>query len=81
MVADEVRKTIEEIMGKLQCPGNFKCAESGFEVLCKARRIGMEDYLECLEERSSTCKFAMPSRDKLLCQCPVRRYVFEKLGK
>lgn len=81
MIADEIRRTIEEIMGKLQCPGNFKCAESGFEVLCKARRIGLEDYLECLEQRESPCKFAMLSREKLLCHCTVRRYVFEKLGK
>jgi len=81
MVEDELRQTIEEIMGKLRCPGDFKCAESGFEVLCRARRIGLEDYLECLEQRTSPCKFAMPSRDKLLCQCPVRIYVFEKLGK
>jgi hypothetical protein len=46
---EKVRKTIDEIMGQLQCPENFKCAESELEVLCKAKRIGLESYLECLE--------------------------------
>ncbi|MFH1718259.1 MAG: hypothetical protein ABIF19_12975 [Planctomycetota bacterium] len=81
MMEDEVRQTIEEIMGKLQCPNNFQCAESGFKVLCRARRVGLEDYLECLEREALPCKFALPFRDSCICQCPVRIYVFEKLGK
>ncbi len=78
---EKVRETIEEIMGELQCPNDFRCAESGFEVLCKARHIGMDDYLECLESYPPQCKFASPFLDVYRCQCPVRGYVFEKLSK
>ncbi|MHC4566163.1 MAG: hypothetical protein ACYTE3_10440 [Planctomycetota bacterium] len=78
---EKVRETIEEIMGELRCPNNFKCAESGFEMLCRARQIGLEDYLECLESDPPQCKFASPFLDVFLCKCPVRGYVFEKLNK
>jgi hypothetical protein len=77
----KVKETIEEIMGELRCPSNFKCAESGFEVLCRARHIGMDDYLECLEPDPTRCKFASPLLDGYRCRCPVRVYVFEKLKK
>ncbi|MHC4555997.1 MAG: hypothetical protein ACYTFW_01880 [Planctomycetota bacterium] len=77
---EKVRKTIEEIMGQLKCPKNFKCAESEFEVLCKAKRIGLDSYLECLEPDPPQCKFASPFRNCYLCKCPVRIYVFEKLN-
>lgn len=77
----KVRKTIEEIMGDLRCPNNFVCAESGFEVLCRARRIGMDDHLECLESDPAKCKFASPFLNVYLCKCPIRGYVFEKLNK
>jgi hypothetical protein len=78
---EEIRKTIEEIMGQLQCPKNFKCAESEFEVLCKVKRIGLGNHLECLEQNPSQCKFASPFRNCYLCQCPIRVYIFEKLEK
>ena len=36
------RKKIEEVMGEIRCPKNFKCAESGFEQLWKAKETGLE---------------------------------------
>ena len=63
---DEDRKKIEEIMGTMQCPKNFKCAESGFEHLCRATDFGAEKYLDCLEENPSACLFALPS-DTVTC--------------
>lgn len=58
---DEDRKKIEEIMGGLTCPSSFKCAEKGFEHVCKTREAGLsgrkqlfcEDYIT-----QKTCKFA-----------------------
>jgi len=79
IMEDKVRETIEEIMGSLECPKHFKCAESGFDVLCRAKHVGLDDYLECLEPDPSQCKFASPFLDIYRCECPVRGYVFEKL--
>jgi len=78
---EKIKETIAEIMGELQCSSNFACAESGFEAMCKARRVGFDDYLECLESDPTQCRFATPFLDAYRCQCPVRGYVFEKLGK
>ena len=78
---DDDRRRIEEIIGKVQCPKNFKCAESGFENLCKAKDFGIDNYLECLEESPRQCKFALPFGNGYFCQCPLRVYLSKKLKK
>jgi hypothetical protein len=79
---DKDRKKIEEIMGAMQCPKNFKCAESGFEEhLCRATDFGAEKYLDCLEENPSACLFALPFRYGHMCQCPLRVYLCKYLKK
>jgi hypothetical protein len=35
MMKAKVSKKIEEIMDGMKCPKDFRCAESGFERLCK----------------------------------------------
>ena len=75
------RKKIEAIIGKMQCPKDFKCAESGFNNLCKAEDQGIENYLECLEASPLTCKFALSFGNGHYCQCPLRVYLAKKLHK
>jgi len=78
---EEDRKKIWEIMGGMHCPKNFKCAEKGFEYLCKARDFGVENYLDCLEKDSSACSFALSFGSAYVCQCPLRVYLSKKLKK
>ena len=78
---DDDRKRIEEMTGNIECPKNFKCVESGFENLCKAKDFGLDDYLECLEEDPHKCKFALPFGNGYFCQCPLRVYLAKKLKK
>lgn len=78
---DEDRKKIEEIMAGMQCPKNFKCAESGFEHLCKSEDFGALNYLDCLEKDPSSCSFAVLFRHSYLCNCPLRIYLSKKLKK
>ena len=71
------KKQVEEIIGGLKCPKDFKCYESGFKALCKAKgTAGTVTYLECLEDNSQ-CLFAvsMPEGDSNICSCPLRRYI------
>ena len=75
------RKKIDEIMAGMQCPKGFKCADKGFKRLCKARDFGLEEYLDCLEEMPSACRFALPFGSGHLCQCPLRVYLARKLKK
>ena len=78
---DEDRKKIEEIMGGMKCSKNFKCAESGFEHLCRAKDLGLESYLDCLEKKPGECPFALSFGHGFLCQCPLRVYLAKKLKK
>jgi len=78
---DDHRERIEEIIGKIQCPKNFKCAESGFENLCKAKDIGLSAYLECHEENPQKCQFAVLFGAGYFCQCPLRVYLAKKPKK
>jgi len=81
LMKDEDRKKIEEIIGEMKCPKHFKCCLTGFEVLCKAKDVGSESFLECLEEDPSDCKFSIPFVNTYLCKCPLRIYIAKELKK
>ena len=81
MMKEEDRKCIDEIMAGIQCPKGFKCAASGFDQLCKARDIGLERYLGCLEENPPDCTFALSFGYRHMCQCPLRVYLAKKLKR
>jgi hypothetical protein len=78
---EELEKGIAAIIGDLKCPKNFRCYRSGFENLCKASNIGVELFLECLEETPQKCKFSVTIGRLYLCECPLRYYIFKKLKK
>jgi len=77
----QVSEKILQIIGHMQCPKNFKCANSGFEKLCLARDSGMEYYLECLEDNPLPCKFVIVFGNRHFCQCPLRVYISKHLEK
>ena len=78
---EEHKKRIEEIIGQINCPKGFTCAQSGFELLCKAKDFGLDNYLECIEDFPSQCKFALPFGKTHFCQCPLRIYIAKKIKK
>jgi len=81
VIEQDIKKEVEEIIGRLQCPKDFECYKSGFENLCKARDFGAERYLECLKKEPRECKFAVPFGYGFLCKCPLRIYIATKLKK
>jgi hypothetical protein len=74
-------KEIEQIIGETDCPKGFVCYKSGFRNLCKARDIGLESFLECLEENPEECVFLLSFANVHFCDCLVRFYIAKKLGK
>ena len=72
---------LKEIIGSFTCPKDFKCYKSGFEVLCKARDVGMQTFLECLEEDPHKCPFSKPLAAWHICKCPLRVYIAKELKK
>jgi hypothetical protein len=90
LVKDEDKEKIEEIMGGMTCPSNFKCAEKGFEHVCKTREAGLSGRKQLFCEdytNQKVCKFADSFRGKnaqpygYFCTCPLRLYLSEKLKK
>ena len=75
------KKEIEKIIGGMKCPKDFKCCKPGFDVVCKAKDIGLETFLECLEEDPRSCQFSVPFGEGYFCQCPLRVYIAKKLKK
>jgi len=78
---DDIKKEIEKIIDGLQCPKDFICYTSGFKKLCSAKDIGIESFLECLEQKPKSCKFSVSFGLMHLCQCPLRAYLYKKLKK
>jgi len=72
---------LEEIINGMQCPKDFKCYKSGLEKLCKAKDIGLESFLECLEKEPRKCKFSFDFGGSYFCGCPLRVYIGKKLRK
>jgi hypothetical protein len=77
----DYKKEIEEILGQMRCPKDFECYRSGLGVLCRAKEIGLETFLECSEDNPRNCKFSIPFADMYLCECPLRIYIAKKLKK
>ncbi len=74
-------REIEEVIGQTACPKGVACHGSAFEVLCKAKDIGVESFVVCLEEKPFVCKFAVPFGYSYYCRSPLRIYIAKKLGK
>ncbi len=68
---------IQEIIGKIECPKNFLCADKGFEDLCKVMYFGARDYLVCLENDPQQCIFCKSG----VCTCPIRVYIAKHLKR
>jgi len=77
----QVVKKIIQIIGRMKCPKDFKCAKHGFEKLCLAKDCGMDDYLECFDDDPLPCKFVLKFGDQFFCQCPLRVYIAKNLEK
>ena len=71
----DIEREIEEIIGQMKCPKDFRCYKSGFKELCRARDFGIENYLECLDKNPQECKFAMEYGILYICKCPLRYYL------
>ena len=80
-VKEDIKREIEEIIGGIQCPKDFLCCKAGLDNLCKAKDIGIESFLECLEKEPQDCKFSLFYGYSYFCQCPLRIYLAKKLCK
>ncbi len=84
---EQERKTViqdmkaVEFMGELKCPKDFQCYKSKYEKLCKTEFFAETKVLHCLEEAPQSCTFALSYKDAYYCQCPLRYFIAEEIGK
>ena len=79
MRPEHIRKT-KEILGSMSCSKDFRCTRVADQVVCKARDVGLDGFLECLEVNPSACEFSVLSGDPVLCECPLRVYLTKTVG-
>ena len=75
------KKKIKEIMKDKKCLKKYICLKSEFEYLCKAKDMGYDNFLECLEKNSAECTFALSFGHGHLCKCPLRIYIAKEMKK
>jgi len=78
---ERTRKTIEKIIAGMSCRKDFKCYKSNLSQLCKSKDVGLESFLECLEENPRDCEFSIGYGNSYYCRCPVRVYIANKLSE
>ena len=72
---------VEEIIGGLKCPKDFICYNTKYQKICNAGTVGGEKILCCLEEDPEGCVFSLLYKETYYCQCPLRNYIAEKMGR
>jgi len=76
----QVHKTkIEQIISEMECPKDFACHKSGFEIMGRTRLIADDQRVECLEENARLCKFALLFGTLIICECPLSNYIAKNL--
>ena len=83
-IAPEHQDEISRLRNKVQCSKDYKCIESETEDLCEVMAIGKGDeaVLRCVgrEPCSSGCSLVF-GYEMRLCSCPLRDYIWRKIGK
>jgi hypothetical protein len=75
----EHKKKIEELIN--DHPKDCKCYERGVGVRCKAKDVGIEWFVRCLEENALPCVYSVRYANINYCRCPLRVYIAKNLGK
>ena len=63
------------------CPEGCKCHNGGIDSFCKAEDVGLETFVECLEEEAFNCASSVSFADSYYCKCLLRVYIAKKLKK
>jgi hypothetical protein len=76
----EHKLEVEKVISGQKVPEDCKCYRPGFGVTCRAKDVGLESHLECLEEHPFECTFSVGFGRFFFCRCPLRIYIAKKLG-
>jgi hypothetical protein len=77
----EHSKEIERLLVDVSCPKLVQCYHTGLQILCKARDVGLQSLVECLEEYPDKCPFSLSLSGLHFCKCPIRVYIARNIEK
>ena len=76
----DIHSKIDQLRDSIKCQKDFSCINSNFKQMGKARDLGLNSFIECMEEPNS-CTFDFSYGNKKLCSCPLRVYISQNLKK
>jgi hypothetical protein len=72
---------IEKAINGLKLREDCKWFKRGFGFSCKAKDVGLDSFVECLEKDSCRCPFSVSYAYSFYCSCPPRVYIARELKK
>lgn len=76
----ENQKRLDEIIGQLKCPKDYRCYKLGFKKLCKMKETAGSRLYECLEKGPNECTFSVSYGHAHFCSCPLRIFIANKMN-
>jgi hypothetical protein len=67
----QIEETIPDLNLLVEC----KRYKPGIGVSCKARDVGLDSYVKCLEKDSNSCPFSFSYGRSYYCTSPARIYI------
>ena len=76
-----ILKKVKQVLDKSSCPNGCKCYRIQPKEMCKARSMGINNLLECLEDEPGECSFSMAFGGSYFCKCQTRIELAKILGE
>jgi hypothetical protein len=70
-----------EAMPGMELLKDCECYKPRLGFTCKAKDVGLDSYVECMETYSCTCPFSVSYAHSYFCKSPARVYIAKKSEK
>jgi len=70
---------LRRLRHEVECPYGFICLEQGFQKAGKVRDMGMDSYVQCLQEQADDCPMRFCFGYSYFCKCKIRVYAAKNL--
>ena len=72
---DEQSAQFFELLDGVACGHGHRCAHDDLADVCRARDLGLENYVDCLSESPRDCEYSLSLGHGHLCRCPARIFL------
>jgi hypothetical protein len=72
---------LAKLASETSCYANHRCLESGLEDLTEVQVAAEGRVLFCFSKNADRCGHSQSFGRAMLCECPVRQYIAQHLGR